>query len=190
MVERIVEHGIDKAGTRANRPSKAPHGFQYYDETERRVVTRDGVAGEWLEGGGAAEAIVTVTTAQILALNATPVALVAAPGANKALIFDGALIWLDYNSAAYAGIAAGEDLAVKYTDGSGLQVGSCEATSFLDLTADAIRWMNPYRAASGVSDITPVANAALVLQMLVGEVITGNSPLKIRTFYRVVRTAW
>jgi hypothetical protein len=41
-------------------------------------------------------------------------------------------------------------------------------------------------AASGVSDITPVANAALVLHMLTGEITTGDSPLHVRVFYRVV----
>jgi hypothetical protein len=129
---------------------------------------------------------VEITSAQLLALNATPRPIVAAPGAGKFLVFDGAVLFLDYNSAAYAGIAAGEDLAVKYTDGSGLQVGSAEATGFLDATADAVRFMDAYRAASGISSITPVVNAALVLQMLTGEVITGNSPLKVRTYYYVL----
>jgi hypothetical protein len=137
---------------------------------------------------GMRQLVKQVTTAQILALNATPVTLVPAPGANLALIFEGAMLFYKYNSAAYGGIAAGEDLAVKYTDGSGLQVGSCEATGFLDLTANAIRYINPYRAASGVSDITPVANSPLVLQMLVGEVITGNSPLFVMVNYRVMPT--
>lgn len=129
---------------------------------------------------------VTVSTAELLALNATPKQLVAAPGAAYALILTGALLYLPYATIAYNGIAAGEDLAVKYTNGSGLQVASCEATGFLDATADAFRWMHSYRAASGVSDIVAVANAALVLQMLTGEIATGNSPLKVRTFYRRV----
>jgi hypothetical protein len=129
---------------------------------------------------------VTVSSAELLALNATPKTLVAAPGANLANIFEGAVAFLDYNSAAYAGIAAGEDLAVKYTDSSGLQVGSCETDPFLTGTADATRFIHPYRAASGASQITPVANAALVLHMLTGEIITGDSPLKLRVYYRVV----
>ena len=125
---------------------------------------------------------VTVTSAQLLALNATPQTIVAAPGAGKALIFIGALVFLDYNSAAYAGIAEGEDLSVKYTDGSGLEVGKLEATGFLDGTADAVR----FGPASPVAGFTPVANAALVLHMLTGEVTTGNSPLKLRVFYRTI----
>lgn len=131
---------------------------------------------------------VTVSSAEILALNATPKTLVAAPGAGRALIFEGALAFLDYGAAAYAGIAAGEDLSIKYTNGSGTAVGEAEATGFLDATADAIRYIRPTGAASGVSDITPVANAALVLHMLTGEITTGDSPLKLRVFYRDIPT--
>lgn len=124
---------------------------------------------------------VTVTTGQLLALNATPKTLVAAPGAGKLLMFHRALLFLDYNSAAYDGIAAGEDLSFKYTNGSGAQVASVEATGFLDATADALRIAQPDVAAP-----TPVANAALVLHMLTGEIATGNSPLIVRTFYSVL----
>lgn len=129
---------------------------------------------------------VEITAAQLLALFATPQVIVPAPGAGKLLIFAGALLFLDYGGTAYADIAAGEDLAVKYTDASGLQVGSAEATGFLDATADARRFVHPYRAASGASQITPVVNAPLVLHMLTGEITTGNSPLKVRTFYHVL----
>jgi len=132
---------------------------------------------------------VTISSAELLALNATPKTLVAAPGAGLALVFEGAVAMLDYNSAAYDGIAAGEDLAVKYTNGSGLQVAACETVGFLDQTADTVRFIQGYRAASGASDITPVANSPLVAQLLTGEIATGNSPVKLRVYYRVVPTA-
>ncbi len=73
-----------------------------------------------------AQAEVKVTSAQVLALNATPITLVAAPGADYAAIFEGAIIYKPAGTA-YAGIAGGEDLSVKYTDGSGLAVGQAEA---------------------------------------------------------------
>jgi len=133
-----------------------------------------------LDGDGVQSKDVTISAAEMLALFATPRTLVQAPGAAYALVFEGAVAFLDYNSAAYAGIAAGEDLSVKYADASGLEVGALEATGFLDATADALR----YVPAKAVAGFTPVANAPLVLHMLVGEVITGNSPLKLRVYYR------
>lgn len=126
---------------------------------------------------------VTVSSAELLALNATPKTIVAAPGSGLAIIPISAVLFLDYNSAAYAGIAAGEDLAFKYTNAAGTQIFSVEATGFLDATADATRY-----ADAGASLLTPTANAAVVLHMLTGEITTGDSPLKIRFFYRVVPT--
>lgn len=131
---------------------------------------------------------VVVSSAELLALNATPKTLVAAPGANTALIFEGAMIKKPAGTA-YAGIAAGEDLSVKYTNGSGIEVGGCEATGFLDQATAQARYVRPTCAASGVSDITPAANAALVLHMLTGEITTGDSALNIRVFYRSIATA-
>ena len=132
-------------------------------------------------------AYVTITSAQLLALNATPIEIVAAPGTGKALIFEGMLIQKP-SGTTYAGIAAGEDLSVKYTDGSGAEVAQCEATGFLDQTTDQIRYVRAHAAASAASQITPVANAKLVLQMLVGEIITGDSPLNCEVLYSIVDT--
>lgn len=126
-----------------------------------------------------------VSSALLLALNATPYTMVPAPGADAALLFEGMLIQKPAGTA-YAGIAAGEDLSVKYTDSSGTELGGCETTGFLDQATNQIRWVGSYRAASGISSVTPVANAPLVLHLLVGEIITGDSPLNIEIHYRVV----
>lgn len=128
-----------------------------------------------------------ITSAQLLALNATPQTIVPAPGAGYALIFEGALARKPAGTA-YSGIAAGEDLSVKYTDASGAEVAQCETTGFLDQATDQIRWIRPHTAASGPSQITPVENAPLVLHMLVGEIAGGTSDLELEVHYRVVRT--
>jgi len=128
---------------------------------------------------------VKVTTAQLLALNATPITIVSAPSTDRALIFDGALIRKPAGTA-YAAIAAGDDLAIKYTDASGAQVAECEATGFLDQATAQIRYVRPHTAASGNSAITPVAGAALVLHMLTSEVTTGTSDLHLQIEYRLV----
>lgn len=123
----------------------------------------------------------TITSAQLLALNATPITILPAPGAGKAWVIDRVVLTLPYNSVAYAGIAAGEDLAFKYTDAAGTTILTVEATGFLDATANAVRY------APGPTGLqTPTINAAIVLHMLTGEIITGNSPLKIRMYYRAI----
>lgn len=140
---------------------------------------------QYLEGD-VTMTLAQLTSAQILALNATPVAIVAAPGANMALEFERAELFLDYNSAAYAGIAAGEDLEIRYTDGSGTMVSGCETTGFLDQTSDQLRYLYPQSAAAtGLFELTPTVNAALVIRLASGEVTTGNSPIYVRTWTRV-----
>jgi len=128
---------------------------------------------------------VVVSSAELLALNATPKEIVPAPGAGLALVFEGAVIHKPAGTA-YGGIAAGEDLSVKYTNGAGLEVAQCETTGFLDQATDQTRYVRPHTAASLNSALVPTANAALVLHMLVGEITSGDSPLHVRFFFRVV----
>lgn len=131
---------------------------------------------------------VTLSSAQILALNATPITLIPAPGADKALIFEGAMIHKPAGTA-YGGIAAGEDLAIKYTNAAGLDVGEVETTGFLDQATAQTRYIRPVvQGTAPVSSFTPVANAALVAHLLAGEITTGDSALHLRIFYRIVPT--
>jgi hypothetical protein len=130
---------------------------------------------------------VTITTAQLKALNATPQTILAAPGANLANVID-SIVAYKAAGTAYAGIAGGEDLSVKYTDASGLEVLEIETTGFLDQTTAQTRYASSFAAASGISSITPVANAAMVMMLLSGEITTGDSDLKLRVYYRTVPT--
>jgi|SRR5215204_205761 len=125
---------------------------------------------------------VQITSAQLLALNATPISIVEAPGAGKTVVFKGAIVHKPAGTA-YAGVAGGEDLAIKYTDGSGAQVNtSLETTGFLDQTTAQKRLTRPI-----VTEYTPVENAALVMQLLTGEITTGNSPLYVTIQYEIWR---
>ena len=139
--------------------------------------------------GGAPERTISrdvlVSSAQLLSMFATPVEIVPTPGANFGLVFEGAQLHKPAGTA-YAGIAAGADLTIKYTNQAGAEVGSAETTGFLDQATAQSRYIRPQTAASGVSDKTPVANAALVIALLVGEITTGNSALHVRVWYRIV----
>jgi hypothetical protein len=137
--------------------------------------------------GGVCYRDVTISSAELLALNATPKELVPAPGAGFALVLDSVVAYKAAGTA-YAGIAAGEDISIRYTDGSGTELAEIEATGFLDQATAQTRFAYPFRAASGISSVTPTANAALVAHMLTGEITTGDSALKLRVFYRILPT--
>ena len=131
-------------------------------------------------------ATVTVSSAELLALNASPKTLIAAPAAGKALILVAAELWLDFATTKYDGIAAGEDLTIRYTDGSGALLATIETDPFLAAEADAFRYVEPTTTAA----ITPVAEAPLVLHLSTGEIATGDSPLKVRITYRELTLTW
>lgn len=126
----------------------------------------------------------TITSAQLLALNATARTVIAAPGAGLVAIPKLVAIYKPAGTA-YAGIAAGEDLVLKYTDASGAQCSSViETTGFLDQTTAQIRYAGPPGATGATAgSVAPVANAAVVLHLLVGEITTGDSDLIVWTYY-------
>lgn len=136
-------------------------------------------------------ATVKVTSAQLLALNATPQTIVPALGAGLAACVRRVVLYKPAGTA-YAGIAAGEDLVLKYTNGSGAQCSSViETTGFLDQTTAQTRVAtSPASTGSTAGDVTPVANAAIVLHLLSGEITTGDSDLYVRVHYDVVDTVF
>ena len=139
---------------------------------------------ESVRTGAARYADVTVSSAELLALNATPKTLVAAPGAGKFLDLVGMTVLYAAGNTAYTGVAAGEDFAVKFTDDSGEEVARMETTGMIDQATDQLRHVQGPGAKDAVADYTPVANAPLVLHLLVGEVADGDGTLTVRTYYR------
>lgn len=165
-------------------------------ETKRPGITRerlthaigDKAVGDWLDKvtSGLQVADKYITSAQVLALNATAIACVPAPGAGKYLMFEGAIIFLDYNANAYVD-DAGEDLVFTYTDKSGAEISHTADGSAFDGTADTVVFVRPLNAAASV--LEEVVNTPICLFLKSGEWITGDSPLKVRVFYRVVDLA-
>lgn len=159
------------------------------------VITRSNVIVEATPGPTTLITRVSLSSAQILALNATPIALLAAPGAGRAIIFEGALIHKPAGTA-YGGIAAGEDLSIKYTGAAGLEVGVCEMTGFADQATAQTRYIRPIDMrditlvanAGAPSQLNPVDNAPLVAHMLVGEIITGTSAFIFDVYHRIITT--
>lgn len=134
----------------------------------------------------------TVATGDVLALNATPVELIAAPGANKAIVVDEIQLFLDHGGTDYAA-DAGEDLTIEYSGGTDIAVIDNDAVTFLTASADA-HWLGKnfalYDASvAGTGDgvlLSGFDNEAVNMTIATGEVITGNSDIKYKITYHVV----
>lgn len=134
---------------------------------------------------------VAITNAEIKALRATPKTLVAAPGAGKMLEFVGAISLLDYGSNALTESA--DNLAVRYTDGSGTIVSQAiEATGFIDATADTATNVLP--KIDAIAAKSACENKALVLHNTGDGEYGGNAGadtvMRVKVAYRVHQTGW
>lgn len=132
---------------------------------------------------------VSLTNAEMLALRAAPKTLVAAPGAGLVNIFISATLFFDYTGA-YTESA--DNLAVRYTDGSGTIVSQAiEATGFVDATADTMT--TAMAKIDVIAAKTACENKALVLHNTGdGEFGGGNAAnvVRVKVSYRVVASGW
>jgi hypothetical protein len=134
----------------------------------------------------------TITSAQILALNATPIELIAAPAAGTAIVVDEIQLFLDFGAAAYVA-GAGEDLTIQYSGGVVVASIDNDAVTFLTDAADE-HWYGKCDqiytvGASGSGDgilLSTIDAEALQVTIATGEVTTGDSDIKYSIKYRVV----
>lgn len=119
---------------------------------------------------------VTLTPAEMLALNATPkVIFPKLAGSTYEIVrFE---LFMDYATTAYTGIAAAEDLSLEF-ETSG-EIMSIETTGFLDQTSDQ-------RRMSTTSSNIVGEDEDVRLKLLSGEILTGDSPVKLKLHYRVI----
>lgn len=184
------------------RVERDPTGGVVLAAGDRVRTTRQAIDGDCDVGGdltvvgalaGASMAIsgvepvqfvdVSISSAELLALNTTPKEIVPAPGVGLTIVPQGpivAILTLDFATTAYDGIAAGEDLSFKYDDETGTELYQVEATGFLDDTADQTVIV-PQAALT-----TPEEDVPVVLHMLTGNIATGDSPLLVRFYYRIM----
>jgi hypothetical protein len=124
-------------------------------------------------------ATVTLTSAQILALNTTPVTLVAAQGANTYVQVIALAAKLDFNSVAYTGSNAAN---ITYTNAAGAAATGTIASSFLDSASSAAITTIPVAVA-------PVVNSPIVVSVGTANPAAGNSTITFDVLYRVVTLA-
>lgn len=137
----------------------------------------DATTSNWIAVGGAVEAI-TLASADILALNTTPVTLISAKGAGKTIIVDEIFLKNTYGTATYTG---GNALEFRYTDASGAKVSADIASTFINLVATG------YASVKGVvTALTPVANAPIVVRVPTADPAVGDGVITGFVRYHVV----
>lgn len=131
----------------------------------------------WIVSSGSAVYTkkVTISSAEILALNTTPKTLVSAGGAGTIIEFDKVLFYLDYNSVAYT------TNTILRLVCNGVVLNS--VTDVLPGTADTYRYLP---AASVAATTTDIRNQPLQLEVQTGDPTAGNSPLYVYITYRII----
>jgi hypothetical protein len=140
---------------------------------------------------GGRRRVTRIPAASVLTLFSAPVTVMPAAPAGFAWILERAA-FRKLAGTAYAGVAAGEDLVIKYTNASGAQVSTVvETTGFLDQATEQVRYANPPGTTGAtVGDITPVAGAALVAHLLVGDITTGTGDVYVEIKADLMRVAF
>ena len=124
-------------------------------------------------------AVVNISSAEILALAASPKVVVAAPGAGYALHFMSAILICDSTATAYAN---GSAIVIAYSGGA-TQSSDIAATMFT--AGDKVFNFERLNAASG---LTHPVNTALVLKATGAEFITGTGVARLHITYSVITT--
>ena len=129
-----------------------------------------------------------ITNAQLNNLAATPIQLVASPGALRAVIVDAVFFFLDV--IAQKDDAAGDgNLNLKYIGGADASAGfEIEADAFIDEAADVPRFFphaHDYVAGAAIV-VTPVVDVGIELDNDGGEHSGGDATLSVRTYYHIV----
>ena len=125
------------------------------------------------------EASLTIPTASVLTLNATPLTIVSAPGSGKYIEIISASCSMTYVSAAYATNTTlqliNEGATAAQLHNTAALIGTTtKNTKFIDATA---------AAAGGTQAIT---NTALQVKVATGDPTAGDSDIKVKVTYRIV----
>jgi len=120
-------------------------------------------------------AITSLSSAQILALNATPVTLVAAPGAGNQIVIDNIEFKMVTTATAYSG---GGNVTFQYSGGNAVTNNIAAAV----VTAGA---GTSYTIRQGI-DVTAANNTAVTVTNASGAFSTGTGTAVVTTKYRII----
>jgi hypothetical protein len=154
-------------------------GFVTYSEAPS-LVDADGTVGSAsLADDICHTKTVALTSAQILALSATPIELVAAPGAGKIILLESIVVEMTRTATGYAN---GGVLETRYENSSGALASATFPASLVTGGAGVAVAIN-----IGLATIlTPLVNKALVILNATAPFITGTGTGRVLIKYRVV----
>lgn len=127
---------------------------------------------------------VKITTAQVLAMNTTPIQIVPAPGVGKILIPTVLVASMVYNSATYSTNSGGA--ALKYgTAGAGSSPGIVITQAFLQASSGT-NLIVVRGAATAYLPATTDYNVPLTLIAVSSDPTTGDSDLYVRVYFQIL----
>lgn len=181
--------GAPTNGTSGTGVGRCGPGSVYADVTNKTIYnnTNTMASPTWeLTGGNQVVryASVTLTNAQVLALNTTPITLVSAPGTGLVVEIIGAVLSLNY-TATYSN---GSDLMLYYgsrTTGNAASAAITAASFLTSVTANTV-----VRVSGTPSNtLMPTTSTAVAVQQVDGTAFTGGNTantLKIQAMYRTL----
>ncbi len=131
---------------------------------------------------------VTISNAELKALNATPIQVVAAPGANRVIVVDEIIFFNNNGGTDFAESNTDEAIVVDY-DNSGFDVITAfDSTIFITATADFIV-SHKGLALAGADPATNYVNEKLQVRVTgTGEFITGDGTMNVTVIYHILAT--
>jgi hypothetical protein len=187
--------GVPVNGTSGSYAGKAGPSSLLFDYLNGSLYINIGTKASptWIGIGGTADgsfrsAIVDITSAQLLAIRATPITLVAAPGAGKLLsLISGEII--ANNGTAY--VVGTNDLAVRYNNTTGDIISqTIDTAGLFDQTTDIVTHFEPL-ATDSKGPKADVENTPLVLHNTgAAEFTTGTGTARVLTLYSILTTGW
>lgn len=196
MFDRIRKVATS-AALRALTPNSVPIA---YSQATSRIVLKDeaGTVRTLVQASdtdpfsaidGATRFIeVSISSAELLALRATPKTIVAAPGAGKMLVFHDMLVLAD-NILAYT--VGANDFALRYKDTAGDIISqTIDSAGLLDQVVDISTQVEPI-ATDSKSPKADVENQPLVMHNTgAAEWTVGTGALRVKIWYSVITTGW